>query len=145
MTHTTDPHSQSIRFVSSCVSAGFPSPADDYLDSDLNLHDFLVKKPAATFLVRARGKSMSGIGIFDNDVLVVDRSEKAIDRSVIIACVNGECLVKRLRIVPTAVWLEAAHHNYPPIHIRENLNFSIWGVVIGVVRKHWENGRVRFD
>ncbi|MCE6989011.1 LexA family transcriptional regulator [Dyadobacter sp. CY323] len=145
MIHSSDFHSQTIPLSMSKVSAGFPSPADDYLDHDLNLHEFLVTKPAATFLVRAKGKSMRGIGIYDNDVLVIDRSEKAVDRSVIIACIDGECLVKRLRIDPNGVWLEAAHPQYPPIHIGEHLDFAIWGVVIGVVRKHWENGRVRFD
>jgi len=145
MIRITNPNQLFIPLMNTKVSAGFPSPADDYLDSDLDLHDFLVKKPAATFLVRATGNSMSGVGIYDGDVLVVDRSEKAIDHSIIIACIDGECLVKRLRIDPTAMWLEAAHSHYPPIHIGEHLDFAIWGVVVGVVRKHWDNGRVRSD
>ncbi|KQS34230.1 LexA family transcriptional regulator [Dyadobacter sp. Leaf189] len=145
MTHTYIPHCQAIPLIVSKVSAGFPSPADDYLDSSLNIHEFLVSKPAATFLVRATGKSMTGIGIHDGDVLVVDKSAKAVDGSVIIACIEGECLVKRLRIGPRAVWLEAAHPHYPPIDIGEHLDFAVWGVVVGVVRKHQENGRVCTD
>ena len=145
MIKRTSPCRHPIPLLVSQVSAGFPSPADDYLDGDLDLHDYLVKKPAATFLVRATGKSMSGIGIFEGDVLVVDRSGKAIDRSIIIACINGDCFVKRLRINTTSMWLEAAHGDYSPILIGEHLDFTIWGVVVGVARKHWDNGRVRSD
>lgn len=136
-------NNQPIPLVLGKVSAGFPSPADDHLEDDLNLHDFLIKKPAATFMVRATGKSMSGVGIYDGDILVVDRSEKAVNGSIIIACIDGECLVKRLKIDNSTTWLEAAHPSYPPIYIGEHLDFTVWGVVVGVVRKHWDNGRVR--
>lgn len=111
--------------ISSGVFAGFPSPADNYLDDELDLNDFLITKPAATFLERAIRKSMTEVGIYDSDALVVDRSEKALDRSIIIACIGGEFLIERLRINLSIMWLEAAHPNYQSIHIGEHIDFAI--------------------
>ena len=117
------------------VSAGFPSPADDHLDNPLNLNDLLVKHAAATFLVRATGHSMRGIGIFNNDILVVDRSETPINGCVVIAAIDGECLVKIYRHEKKQFWLEAANPNFPNIPVDENTGLEIWGVVTGVVRQ----------
>jgi len=127
------------------VSAGFPSPADDHLDGSLNIQDLLVRKPAATFFVRANGNSMKGVGIHSNDILVVDRSVCPINGSVVIAAVDGECLVKIYRQDSRRTWLQAAHTGYADISISEGNSFEIWGVVTGVVRQHESNGRVCTD
>jgi DNA polymerase V len=127
------------------VSAGFPSPADDHLDSTLNIQELLVRKPAATFFVRATGSSMKGVGIHSNDILIVDRSVNPINGSVVIAAVDGECLVKIYRQESQTTWLQAAHPRYADILINEGNSFEIWGVVTGVVRQHESNGRVCTD
>lgn len=110
------------------VSAGFPSPADDYLDRKLDLNEHLVKNPAATFFVRVAGDSMTGAGINDNDILVVDRSLEPNTNNIVIAVVNGELTVKRL-IKKQGNWrLVAENHNYPDLEINEETPLEIWGV-----------------
>ncbi|MFH7326602.1 LexA family protein [Desulfurivibrio sp. C05AmB] len=115
------------------VSAGFPSPADDYIDSRLDLNDFLVKHPAATFFVRVAGDSMIGAGIHDGDILVVDRSLEPVSGKVVIAVVNGELTVKRLQQENGMVRLVAENPNYPPIELTEDTAGEIWGVVTSVI------------
>lgn len=116
------------------VAAGFPSPADDHEDRPLDFNELLVKNPASTFAVKAKGDSMIGAGIFDGDICVVDRSLKPVDRSIIVALVNGEFTMKRLRLRRGRVWLEAENPNYPDIPITEGTEFEIWGVVPKAVR-----------
>lgn len=115
------------------VQAGFPSPADDYMEGQLNVHSLLVKHPAATFFVRVQGDSMIGAGIHEGDLLVVDRSLTATSGKVVIAVVNGELTVKRLHQTATATQLLAENPNYPPILITEASEFTIWGVVTNVI------------
>lgn len=116
------------------VRAGFPSPAEDYEDHPLDFNELLIKNPAATFAVRAQGDSMTGAGIFDGDICVVDRSLKPTDGSVIVALVNGEFTMKRLRMKAGRVWLQAENPNYPDMPITEGTEFEIWGVVPKSVR-----------
>jgi DNA polymerase V len=111
------------------VSAGFPSPADDYLEGPLDLNRHLIPNPIATFFVRVTGDSMVGAGIHCGDLLVVDRSLEPRDGQVAIAVVDGELLVKRLRWRKGRLFLEAEHPDYPPLQIREAMNFEVWGVV----------------
>jgi DNA polymerase V len=115
------------------VSAGFPSPAEDYLEGRLDLNEHLIRNPSATFFVHVTGDSMTGAGIYSGDMLVVDRSLNAKDGNVIIAIVNGELLVKRLRIDSGEVWLEAENPNYKPIDITPEMMFEVWGVVSTVI------------
>jgi DNA polymerase V len=115
------------------------------MDSSLNIQELLVRKPAATFFVRATGSSMKGVGIHSNDILIVDRSVEPINGSVVIAAVDGECLVKIYRKDSLKTWLQAAHPMYADILINEGNSFEIWGVVTGVVRQHESNGRVCAD
>lgn len=110
------------------VSAGFPSPADDYLDRKLDLNEHLVKNPAATFFVRVAGDSMIGAGINDNDILVVDRSLEPSANSIVIAVVNGELTVKRLRKIRGSWRLTAENPDYPDLEINEETPLEIWGV-----------------
>ena len=118
------------------VPAGFPSPADDYEDKPLDFNELLVTNAAATFAVKAQGDSMVGAGIHDGDICVVDRSLKPVDRSIVVALVNGEFTMKRLRLKAGRVWLQAENDNYPDILITEGMTFEIWGVVKNSVRMH---------
>lgn len=122
--------SPGIPLFTSRVSAGFPSPADDYIDSNLDLNEFLIKRPAATFFVRVSGDSMIGAGIHTGDILIVDRSETAVNRSVVIAVLNGELTVKRLMKEGPSVFLAAENPNYKPIEVKAEMDFEIWGVVV---------------
>jgi len=110
------------------VSAGFPSPADDYLDRKLDLNEHLIKNPAATFFVRVAGNSMTGAGINDNDILVVDRSLEPCNGCIVIAVVNGELTIKRLLKTKTSYRLAAENPNYPDLEIDEETPLEIWGV-----------------
>jgi DNA polymerase V len=116
------------------VAAGFPSPADDYLEGTLNLHDLLVRNPPATFFVRASGDSMTGAGIFSGDLLVVDRSEPPLHGRIVIAIVDGELTVKRLYQKHGTTRLDAENPSYPPILFRDGQELRIWGVVTNVIR-----------
>jgi DNA polymerase V len=110
------------------ISAGFPSPADDYLDRKLDLNEHLVKNPAATYFVRVAGDSMTGAGINDNDILVVDRSLEPSSSNIVIAIVNGELTVKRLIKTRNSCRLIAENPDYPPLEINEDTPLEIWGV-----------------
>ena len=120
------------------VSAGFPSPADDYLDVDLNLHQYLVKHPASTFFIIAKGHSMEKAGIGDEDLLVVDKSLEAKTNDIVIAVVNGEFTVKRYLNINNEFILRAETelNNYPDIKIDESIDFEIWGVVTHTIHNH---------
>ena len=120
------------------VSAGFPSPADDYLDVDLNLHQYLVKHPASTFFIIAKGHSMEKAGIGDEDLLVVDKSLEAKSSDIVIAVVNGEFTVKRYLNINNQFILRAETelNNYPDIKIDESVDFEIWGVVTHTIHNH---------
>ena len=127
-----------IPLFSNRVSAGFPSPAEDYLDVDLNLHKYLVKHPASTFFIIAKGHSMEKAGIGDEDLLVVDKSLEAKNNDIIIAAVNGEFTVKRYVNVNGKIFLKAEteSNNYPDISITESVDFEIWGVVTHTIHNH---------
>ncbi|MDP5031430.1 MAG: translesion error-prone DNA polymerase V autoproteolytic subunit [Paraglaciecola sp.] len=116
------------------ISAGFPSPAQDYVEQTLDLNELCIRHPAATFLVRVSGDSMKDKGILDGDVLVVDRSVNAVHGSIIIAALNREFTVKELCLKPVKRLLP---HNkaYQPIPLTEQDEFEVFGVVVSVVRK----------
>lgn len=117
------------------VEAGFPSPAEDYLDQRLDLHQYLVRNEAATFFLRAHGESMLGAGIHDGDLLVVDRSLEAGHRKVVIAALDGELTVKRLLRRAGRVLLAPENPRFEPIDITEHEFVHIWGVVTYVIHK----------
>jgi len=115
------------------LPAGFPSPADDYIEGKLDLNRHLIKHPAATFFVRVSGDSMIEAGIHTGDILVVDRSLEAADGNVVMAALDGELTVKRLSKRGQAVHLLPANGNYQPIEITAQQSFEIWGVVTNVI------------
>ena len=115
------------------VAAGFPSPADDYVEKNLDLNELLVQKPAATFFVRAQGESMLGAGIHPDDILVVDRSIEPIAGKIVICALNGELTVKRLAWENRQWKLQAENPGYADIVLHEDLDMVIWGVVTNVI------------
>ena len=117
------------------VSAGYPSPADDYLDGSLDLNQHLIKHPTATFFVRVAGESMREAGIHSGDVLIVDRALTPSDGSVVIAVVNGELTVKRLSKRHGNLMLMPENQQYPPLPITETTAFEVWGVVTYVIHR----------
>jgi DNA polymerase V len=122
-----------VPMYSNKVAAGFPSPADDYLEDKIDLNQYLVKHPASTFLVRASGESMINAGIFPDDILVVDRSLKAEDGKVIIAVVDNELTVKRYRKKGRKIILEPENDAFDPIVIPQASEAFVWGVVTNVI------------
>jgi DNA polymerase V len=116
------------------VPAGFPSPAEDYLDRPLDFNELLIAHPAATFAVRVSGESMIGLGIFPGDIAVIDRALTAQNGSVILAVLEGAFTIKILRRKGERLWLEAANPAYKPVEINEASQFEIWGVVRHAIR-----------
>lgn len=121
--------------MESPVSCGFPSPAEQYIESPLDLNELLVKRPAATFFVRASGDSMLGAGIRPGDILVVDRSLPPVDGSIVIACVDNEFTVKFLRHDDSGFRLEPANRKYKIISFSEDDELRIFGVVTACIHR----------
>ncbi|WP_373094986.1 translesion error-prone DNA polymerase V autoproteolytic subunit [Zhongshania sp.] len=115
------------------ISAGFPSPAQDYIERTLDLNELCVKHPAATFFVRVQGDSMSDAGIYPNDILAVDRSLKAVHGDIVIACLDSEMTVKELALKPTTK-LIPRNAAYEAIEIGSGSDLEIFGVVTNVIR-----------
>jgi DNA polymerase V len=122
-----------LSFYHGTIAAGFPSPAEGEMEEQLDLNELLVKRPAATFFLRVSGSSMVRAGIHHNDILVVDRSVEPADGKIVIASLNGELTVKRLRCRGKQVQLVAENEAYPPIDITEEMDFRVWGVVTSVI------------
>ena len=115
------------------VSAGFPSPADDYIDKRLDLNELLIRHPSATFFVKVSGDSMKNAGIHSGDTLIVDRAETPGKESIIIAALDGELTVKRLIKKSGNFYLVPENPKYDPIKITGDMEFLVWGVVIHVI------------
>ncbi|MFT3794784.1 LexA family protein [Flavobacterium sp.] len=117
------------------VSAGFPSPALDFMQERIDLNKALSENPLATFFVKVDGHSMVDAGINDKDVLVVDRSLSAQDHSIAVCFIDGEFTVKRIKLEKDGLWLLPENTNYKPIKVDENNQFQIWGIVTYVIKK----------
>lgn len=117
------------------VSAGFPSPALDFMQERIDLNKALSENPLATFFVKVDGHSMVDAGINDKDVLVVDRSLSAQDHSIAVCFIDGEFTVKRIKLEKDGLWLMPENKNYQPIKVDENNQFQIWGIVTYVIKK----------
>ena len=125
----------SLRRFTSRVAAGFPSPADDHLESPLDLNAHLVAHPAATFVVRVQGDSMSGAGIRDGDLLGVDRAREAQSGAIVVAVVDGELTVKRLRRQDGRISLVPENPDYAAVEVSPEASFEVWGVVTSSIHK----------
>lgn len=117
------------------ISAGFPSPADDYIEDRLDLNTLLVNNKAATFFLRVKGDSMLNAGIHHGDIIVVDRSVQPMHRSIVVAVVDGELTVKRLISRTGVTELHAENPKYLPIRLQEGQELTIWGVVTSSVHQ----------
>ena len=119
-----------IPLLNDSVSAGFPSPADDYTEENIDLNEHLISNPFSTFFLRVKGDSMINAGIKDKDLIIVDKSLTARPGNIIIAMIDGEFTMKRLSIKNNELYLKAENHNYPDFRFKNHINVQIWGVVI---------------
>ena len=117
------------------ISAGFPSPAEDFKQERLSLDNELIKNKEATFFARVSGQSMIDAGLNDNDLLVIDRSLSPAHNKIAVCFLDGEFTVKRLRVKNDEVWLQPENKNYKAIRITEANDFVIWGIVTNVIKK----------
>ncbi|HIZ49569.1 MAG TPA: translesion error-prone DNA polymerase V autoproteolytic subunit [Candidatus Pseudomonas excrementavium] len=124
-----------LPFYSSRVPAGFPSPAQDHMDQPLSLDELMGVDAPHTYLVLASGDSMTGVGIFDEDVMVVNRKLDAVPGHIVIAWLNGDVCVKRLKKRGGQFVLESENPKYLPRYIMEGDEFEVWGVVTGSLRR----------
>lgn len=115
------------------VSAGFPSPADDFLERNLDLNNYLIQHPTATFFVRVQGDSMIQRGIRSGDILIVDRTLEKTNNQIVIALINGEFTVKKIQKIGSKLYLMPANPKYKPILITQEMSFEIWGTVTYVI------------
>ena len=119
-----------IPLLSDSVSAGFPSPADDYTEENIDLNEHLISNPFSTFFLRVKGDSMINAGIKDKDLIIVDKSLIAKPGNIVIAMIDGEFTIKRLSIKNDELYLKAENHNYPDFRFKNHIDIQIWGVVI---------------
>lgn len=124
-----------IPLYQSSIKAGFPSPADEYIECKLDLNKFIIKNAIATYFLKVSGDSMIGAGIFSNDILVVDRSIQATEGKIVIAELDGDLTVKRLEKIKNKLYLTAENDEYPAIPIGDEQSLQIWGVVTWVLHK----------
>ncbi len=124
-----------LPLYSDLISAGFPSPAEDYIDKKLDLNEYLIKNRPATFLVKVNGNSMINSGIYDGDILVVDRSAEPANNKIVIGVIDGEFTVKRIIKKTKKLFLQPENENFKPIEITEDMDFKIWGIVTFAIHK----------
>nr|BFF36926.1 translesion error-prone DNA polymerase V autoproteolytic subunit [Tenacibaculum mesophilum] len=124
-----------LPFVVNGISAGFPSPADDFLDINIDLNKYLIKNPSTTFYGRVRGDSMINAGMHDGDLLIIDKSLEPKNDKIAVCFVDGEFTVKRIKIENNIVWLIAENENYKPIKVTQENDFIIWGIVTNVIKQ----------
>ncbi len=123
-----------LPFVESGISAGFPSPADDFLDISIDLNKELIQNPSATFYGRVKGDSMVDAGLGDGDLLIIDKSLEPVDDKIAVCFIDGEFTVKRIKIERDIIWLIAENKNYKPIKVTSENDFVIWGIVTTVIK-----------
>ena len=118
-----------LPFYSNKVGAGFPSPATDYVENKLDLNEYLIKHPAATFIVKTSGSSMINADIYSGDLLIVDRSLTPRNNNIVIASIFGDLTVKKIKKKDKSFFLVSANEDYPSIEVKEEMECFIWGVV----------------
>jgi DNA polymerase V len=124
-----------IPYITEGVSAGFPSPAADFMETNIDLNKELSENPLATFYIKVKGNSMIDAGINDKDVLVVDRSLEPQNNKIAICCIDGEFTVKRIQVEKDCLYLMPENPNYDPIKVTEENQLIIWGMVTYVIKK----------
>ncbi|MEO5776902.1 MAG: translesion error-prone DNA polymerase V autoproteolytic subunit [Flavobacterium sp.] len=126
-------NSRELPFVGS-IKAGFPSPAADFEGDSISLDKVLVKNHQATFYAKADGNSMTGAGIDDGDIMVIDRSLEPSDNKIAVCCIDGEFTVKRIKIEKDGIYLIPENKDFQPIQITESNQFIVWGIVTFVIK-----------
>ena len=119
-----------IPLLNDSVSAGFPSPADDYTEENIDLNEHLISNPFSIFFLRVKGDSMINSGIKDKDLIIVDKSLTAKPGNIVIAMIDGEFTIKRLSIKNGELYLRAENNSYPDFNFKNHIDIQIWGVVI---------------
>jgi DNA polymerase V len=125
-----------LPLVDATISAGFPSPADDYSEARLDLNKELITNESATFYARVRGDSMTLAGISDGDLLIIDKSKTPVNGSIVVCLFDGEFTVKRLKKQGNQFYLMPENDKYPAIKIEPQNDVTIWGVVTYTIKKH---------
>jgi len=123
-----------LPFIDVGISAGFPSPADDFIELTIDLNKHLIKHKDSTFFAKVKGHSMKNAGIFDGDLLVIDKSLAPQDGKIAICQIDGEFTVKRIKIEKDIVWLVAENDAYEPIKVTEENELMIWGIVMHSIK-----------
>ena len=116
------------------ISAGFPSPADDFINTSIDLNKELIKNPSATFYGKVEGDSMKDAGIDHGDLLVIDKSLEPRNGKIAVCYIDGQFTIKKIKIEKNCCWLLPANENYSPIKVTEENDFIIWGIVIHVIK-----------
>jgi len=123
-----------LPFINSAISAGFPSPALDFIDVSIDLNKHLIKNPAATFYGRVKGVSLINAGINDGDLLIIDRSVEPSNGKIAVCYIDGEFTAKRIKILKQEVWLMPENESYQSIKVSKENDFLIWGIVTHVIK-----------
>ena len=123
-----------LPFVENGISAGFPSPADDFLDASIDLNREFVKNPSTTFYGRVKGDSMINAGLNNGDLLIIDKSLEPIDNKIAVCFIDAEFTLKRIKIEKDIIWLVAENEKYQPIKVTSDNDFLIWGIVTTVIK-----------
>jgi len=129
-------HRLNIPFHNAAIQAGFPSPADDYLSSPIDLNTELISHPASTFMGRVSGDSMKDAGIFNGDLLIIDKSLRAKTGDVAVCFIDGEFTIKYIKIQKNSILLIPANPEFPEIRVTADNDFMIWGIVTYSIRRH---------
>jgi DNA polymerase V len=128
-------NAKEIPFIAAGIKAGFPSPAADFDETKISIDQLVIKNETATFYAKASGNSMTGAGIDDGDILVIDRSIEPTDNKIAVCFIDGEFTVKRIKIEEDCVYLQAENPKYKSIKVTEDNDLIIWGIVTYVVKK----------
>lgn len=125
-----------LKFADEGIKAGFPSPAQDYLEQAIDLNKELIRHPASTFYGRVVGDSMYNEGIEEGDILVIDKSLELMDGDLAVCFINGEFTVKRVKLEKDFAWLVPSNPDYQPIKVTKDDEFTIWGIVTYTIKKN---------
>lgn len=124
-----------LQYIDDGIAAGFPSPANDYIDLSLDLNKALVRNPSSTFYAKVKGHSMKDEGINDGDMLIIDKSLEPSNGDTAVCFIDGEFTVKKIRVDNNRVWLIPANPEFKPIEVSSDNDFLVWGIVVYVIKK----------